>query len=959
MPSASSSSSCFDRIFDILVCGSGMIGLSAARALAARGRTVLLVNSSGDLLWETSLALENRADSSPGPDAWSEWLQRLESFRGTRAGFFDGALAETLAAHDLVKTPGLSTLLYAMPVAVEQTHGLLTALTVATKSGPRRLRAHQWVDATERGLLAQHVLPSASSFTREPSSAYRSLVLQSIAWDQPGATLPALPSAEWLLSVRDTERRLRWLPPAGTTWHDDVIAILRRLRESLSIPFIVSHASQCDYPVYAAAPSTAFRPPSSAISHPSSALPLPANLLVLSPALTRQPLASISERVLLGTSAPARLAAMPSHTAAIATAAPVLPSPAETLDSTVLVAGSGTAGALAALASARQNTDTLAIDSTRFPGGIGTDGGINKYCAGLPGGLQTRLDDLSSEFSLLLSGSGTFGAVWHHLGKRLAILTLFAEARVRYQGETLLCGVEKTPGDRIESVLVAVDGRIVRLRARAFIDSTGDGDLCALAGADFTLGRADDGICLAYSQAAYALKQVTDGVTITFRNYDAGWVDPTDPEDLSRARLRGLAQYLRPDWTDSARPFALASTLGLRQSRQIITEKAVTFDDLVAGARFPDSIGGARTFADTHAVDFEFESDDSLFYYWVCQSFRHPLQCELPYRMLIPKGLTNVWIACRAAGLEISASYGIRMQRDMQRLGEAAGTAAALVARTSGESRSVDLPALQSLLRESGACLASSPEKQPAPAELQALLETGRADIHLWHVYRQPDAFRPAVERLLSSLNPTVSFQAASILAMWNSPKGETRLLGAIEAREQGPEPDCGKGAFAQDVDIPYWLLAVVLLRRCGTARCLPLLHALAVENLPFNVRTCIALTLERLARPEDSAQVFEIQEWLMTNLAEVANLPPTRSLRRMLEGKPQLVLGNYTGADTREDQSWQLHLVIARTRARLGLPIQTEVANLRQDPRSYVRRAFQGVQPFTKPGRTPAPVTV
>lgn len=940
-------SSCFDRIFDVIVCGSGLIGFSAARALAASGRTVLLVNAGGDLLWESTLALETRT-TAPVSDAhsiWSSWLRKLADRRGATTDCFDPALAETFAAHDLQNTPNLDTLLYAMPVAVERAHGLLSALIVATKSGPRRLRAHQWLDTSERGLLTQHCLNSPLSFRREPAAAYRNLVLQSTAWPQSHSSLPlpaALPSAIWLPSVRDTERRLVWPVRPGVSWHDDILATLRTLRATLTIPFLVSHASQRDFPVYEAA--SADVPP---------AAPVPANLLVLSPSFTQQPLASVPERFLLGATAPAALAALPSHLASASASpvpsatAPVFPAPAETLTSTVLVAGSGTAGALAALASARQSADTLAIDAALFPGGIGTDGGINKYCAGLPGGLQSRLDDLSSEYSLLLSGSGTFGAVWHHLGKRLAILALFAEAGVRYQGDTLLCGVDKSPDGRVESVLAAVDGRLVRLRARAFIDSTGDGDLCALAGAAFTLGRADDGVCLAFSQAGYALKQNSnDTLAIAFRNYDAGWVDPTDPEDLSRARLRGLAQYLRPDWSDPARPFALASTLGLRQSRQILTEKAVTFTDLVASARFEDSIGGARTFADTHAVDFEFESDDSLFYYWVCQSFRQPLNSELPYRMLIPKGLTNVWIACRAAGLEISASYGIRMQRDMQRLGEAAGTAAALAARTTGESRSVDLPALQSLLRDSGACLAPEPAPLPETAELLAQLETGRADIHLWRLYQQPDAVRPAVEKLLTSPNPTVSFQAACLLAMWSSPAAEPRLLAALETREPGPAPDCGKGAFAQDVDIPFWLLAVVLLRRCGTARAaLPLLHDLAREPaLPLNVRTCIALTLERLAGPADTAQVTQIHDLLTVNLADVAYLPPTRSVRRMLEGQPQLVLGNYTGADTREDQSWQLHLVIARTRARLGQPPTPSADALRHDPRSYVRRALTSV---------------
>jgi hypothetical protein len=268
------------------------------------------------------------------------------------------------------------------------------------------------------------------------------------------------------------------------------------------------------------------------------------------------------------------------------------------------------------------------------------------------------------------------------------------------------------------------------------------------------------------------------------------------------------------------------------------------------------------------------------------------LQCELPYRMLLPVGLKNVWIACRAAGIDGAAAYGIRMQRDMQRLGEVAGTAAAWVAASSGDSRAVELPRLQEQLRASGACPMRTEQAQPDVEELRHLLNKGQPGFHLWPIYRRPEIFSPIVEGLLSSSDQAVSFHAAALLAMWNSPLSEPRLLAAIAAREAGPAPTGGKGAFAQEVDIPHWLLAVVLLRRCGSPRILQLLQELASgKALPLNVRTCIALTVERICNEGESSRIITLLEHLLENVDAVAKLPPTRSVRRMLEGKPQLVL--------------------------------------------------------------------
>lgn len=929
--------SVFEHTFDTVVFGAGFIGLSAARALAAKGIDTLLVESSGDLLWEATRALENTTASSTPSPSWETWLAPLRERQAADARGFDPALAEILASHELHTSPDAPrTLLYSTPVAVETGASGVTAVILATKSGPRRLHARRWIDATEQGFVARLAQPSLVA--RAPDRSHRSAVLQTSQPAELDAALARLvqnhPGLEALPSFRDSERRLRWhAGPDAPRWHVRVPALVGELRALTSTPFFVSHCAMQDFPVYEtpAAPAAG----------------LPENLIVFSPSLRTEILATPADRHTLGTRLAADLSPLPARAETTASAPVALPAPSATLDACdVLVAGAGTGGAVAAIAAAREGARTVVIDFTTYPGGIGTGAGICGYFHGAKGGLQSEIDQRAWSLSELLTGIPHGLKGWHHEAKKIALLALFDEAGATFIGDALLTGVERDATGRVLAALAVIDGRLSRLPAAAFIDGTGDGDLAALAGATFVTGRAGDGRSLSYSQSIFSLTTHEDRIGFRSCNFDAGWVDPTDPEDLSRARLAGIAQHLLPDWTRPDRAIAVAPLLGLRQSRQIETDHAVVMSDLVGHARFDDSIGEVETVADTHSVDFEFESDELAFYYWTCRGFRHSLRSELPYRMLLPRGLTNVWVACRAAGITVDAAYGLRMQREMQRLGEASGIAAARAAAAKTDARHIDFAALQASLDQSGARRADRPESPVPPvAELLASLEKGLPGVHLWHLSRSPDLHLEAVRTRLAHENPRVSFYAAALLAQWNDPAAEPRLLTALTTRETGPMPEekTVPGAFAQCIDLPFWLQAVVLLRRIGTAQSLPALLAVAQSPAnPLNLRTILALTLERLATRLGSQPdlVAALDALLAPDLPDPV-LPPSRSLWRTLQGEPQKKLGNDRGAPVSQDHTWQLHLVIARTRRALDLAPHAGAADFTRDPRALVREAF------------------
>ncbi|NJL32343.1 MAG: FAD-dependent oxidoreductase [Phycisphaerales bacterium] len=341
------------------------------------------------------------------------------------------------------------------------------------------------------------------------------------------------------------------------------------------------------------------------------------------------------------------------------------------------------------MASAQTGATTICIEPMNFLGGIGAGGGIHAYYYGVTGGLQQTLDrkikDLMQRSGKLLTG-GSFNPD----AKKYVLEQALRQAGVQLHLNSCLAGLEKS-GNTITAALVATDHGLVRMQAKTYIDGTGDGDLCAMAGATFTHGRSGDGLPHAYSQSGGMLHyKANEDPGMTIVNFDAGWCDATDAQDLTRARMVGLLHYLKDHYTNLERPTYLAPAIGLRQSRQVVTDHVLSLDDLVIGRRFEDVIGYSGCHYDNHAVDYDQESDEALFWIWLNRNWRNPVAAQMPYRMLLPKGLDNVWIASRCAGVSQDAHHSLRMQRDMQRIGEAAGIAAALCATAGTGSRLVN-----------------------------------------------------------------------------------------------------------------------------------------------------------------------------------------------------------------------------------------------------------------------------
>jgi hypothetical protein len=330
---------------------------------------------------------------------------------------------------------------------------------------------------------------------------------------------------------------------------------------------------------------------------------------------------------------------------------------------------------------------------------------------------------------------------------------LEATGRCRVLLNTAFVNADAAAG-RVESVKLS-NGR--RLRARYYIDSTGDGAVCSAAGCQMMFGQESraqfnepdapatattrvNGITLIYRVTPVKeprIEPLPEGIPVKCwwrKNFVGAHVNHYPNGDLNinmlptmegeefmelgyRDALAECQRRVRAHWHDwqtrieEFRRYRLswiAPALGVRESRRVVGEYVLTENDLLAGLsgqKHADIICLADHMMDTHGGHSKHRGELTEPY-------------GVPYRCLIPKGFRNLLVACRAASFSSIAASSCRLSRTMMQLGQAAGTAAALA-----KELNVDLPAvpadrLRAALRDQNVQL-----DHPMPAALRAYVE--------------------------------------------------------------------------------------------------------------------------------------------------------------------------------------------------------------------------------------------
>lgn len=417
----------------------------------------------------------------------------------------------------------------------------------------------------------------------------------------------------------------------------------------------------------------------------------------------------------------------------------------------VFVAGGGPAGIAASLAAAREGRKVFLAERHSCLGGMGTAGMVPVFMR-FTDGVNFLAGGIGLEVAERLAAASGFPLrdglpIKAEVLKRLYDAML-AEAGVDFAFETLLIGVEKEGAERVSHAVLAAKSGIFAVKAKLFVDATGDGDLAAWAGAPFEKGDKDGGLmpgtlCSLWANVDWPSVRKSglgnesrleaafkDKVfTIEDRHLPGMWqvgddigggnightfgVDSTDERSVTRALIWGrksLLEYERyyKEYLKGYERMTLVATgslLGIRESRRILGDYVLNLDDFKKRAVFPDEIGRY-----CYPVDIHASRPDEASYKRFAEEFRtlrykRGESYGIPYRVLVPGRLANVLVAGRCVSCDRYIQGSIRVMPGCFITGQAAGMAAAIAAERGSDTRGVPVEVLHARLKTLGAFL--------------------------------------------------------------------------------------------------------------------------------------------------------------------------------------------------------------------------------------------------------------
>jgi glycine/D-amino acid oxidase-like deaminating enzyme len=423
-------------------------------------------------------------------------------------------------------------------------------------------------------------------------------------------------------------------------------------------------------------------------------------------------------------------------------------------ESDVLVVGSGSAGATAAIAAAQQGVSVTLVERYGFPGGISTqvlDTFYGFYTPGdtphkVVGGVPDAVVSALFERGLAIKRPNTYGAglgitydpealkgIWEQMaleaGVNLLYHTLVVDALME--------------AECVRGVLAASKAGFFRLKADVIIDASGDADVAAAAGVPFEgvssaaapgkgnvaqpgtttfrlinvdVNRASKVskdqmhrmMTVAADSGRYCLPRregsvhITphDGVMVTNMTRVAD-VDISDPINLTAAEVEGrrqAAEYYRflrdcvPGY-EKAILINQSTQIGIRESRRIFGEYRLTRDDVLAARKFEDGIARCGAPIEDHNAGQETR--------W--EYLPEGETYGIPYRCLLPQQVDGLLVAGRCLSAEHDAHASVRSMGQCMAMGQAAGMAAAMAVKARRSVRQLDVARLRDCLRSIGA----------------------------------------------------------------------------------------------------------------------------------------------------------------------------------------------------------------------------------------------------------------
>lgn len=426
-------------------------------------------------------------------------------------------------------------------------------------------------------------------------------------------------------------------------------------------------------------------------------------------------------------------------------------------DADVLVLGGSCTGLFAAIRAARLGCKVAVVEKAGCFGGVATLSMVNVWHSPydtvhqrrIIAGLTVETMDRLRRRDAVIDGTSPHWA-WSFSPPELQIELdeMLTEAGITPFLHTQFVAPYLQDGHLVGAIVENKSGRQA-IRARMFIDATGDGDVCHRLGLQtyanaapqpsttcaILAGPLDGGAFAAALRDHRAEFNLPEGFAwgapvppyqhsrmyAGTRVFDANCADAaglTRAEIEGRRQVRALMDIVRkyvPDARISLQ--ALPARIGIRETRHVRCQYQLTGEDVLAGRRFEDAVANGSYPVDVHhhdrpGITFRYLNGEQVYMRpdvpaeksrWREPVANDPTFYQVPFRSLLPAGGPgNLILAGRMLDADTLAHGAVRVMVNMNQTGEAAGVAAYLALHQGKAIADLDPAAVRKTLAAGG-----------------------------------------------------------------------------------------------------------------------------------------------------------------------------------------------------------------------------------------------------------------
>ncbi|MBQ2676946.1 MAG: FAD-dependent oxidoreductase [Clostridia bacterium] len=422
------------------------------------------------------------------------------------------------------------------------------------------------------------------------------------------------------------------------------------------------------------------------------------------------------------------------------------------------VVGGSCTGVFAAIRAARQGLTVALVESSNCFGGVAANGLVGVWHSlhdtdvnqQIIGGLTKEVLDTLNDRGVLYRGDERCAA-YKFNSEQLKVLLdeMVAEHKnITPMLHTMYCGLQ-TENEKITAVFIQnKDGRSA-IKAKFFIDATGDGDLCRDLGLErFTLPHMQPPTPCFKVQGDFRNVNVTEILQKHHSEVglpeDWGWsFDFPQTTDIStradthvfdvncaiasqltyseiegRRQINAVLELLNKYGNGKYVLIDTCSYIGIRDTYHYKTDYQLTQEDLLYGTRFPDAVANSTYRVDVHDDNhgIKFKYLDGTTEEWTDRvtvkfgRWREPVEndpkfYQIPFKVMVQQKYHNFIMAGRMINADETAFGAVRVMVNLNQLGEAAGVAAAICVDENIAVHQVDAAKLRQTLKNGGSIM--------------------------------------------------------------------------------------------------------------------------------------------------------------------------------------------------------------------------------------------------------------